>query len=81
MNQIFHTPRGEYLVVSSPVANNKLVDLTLDIYEKKDIGDGRFTFVRILLLPLVYAKDTEPPPSTVKPKTTYLSTLSSFTSK
>lgn len=65
MNQIFHTPRGEYLVVSTTVPNNKFVDLTLDIYERKDIGEGRFSFQRIILLPLVFAKDekqTQKPP-------------------
>lgn len=59
MNQVLHTPRGEYLVVSSPVQNNKLVDMTLDIYEKKDLGDGRYNYVRILLLPLVASVDTK----------------------
>ena len=57
MNQIFHTPRGEYLVISTAVPNNKFVDMTLDIYEKKDLGEGRFTFQRVLLLPLVCARD------------------------
>lgn len=57
MNQVFHTPRGEYVVISSAVPNNKFVDMTLDIYEKKDLGDGRYTLQRVLLLPLVVAKD------------------------
>ena len=78
MNQIFHTPRGEYLVISSPVQNNKLVDMTLDIYEKKDLGGGRFTYERILLLPLVVARSAEPPQPERK---SYLSTISSFVSK
>ena len=63
MNQVLHTPRGEYLVISSPVHNNKLVDMTLDIYEKKDLGDGRYTYVRYLLLPLVASVDPKQTPT------------------
>ena len=78
MNQILHTPRGEYLVISSPVLNNKLVDMTLDIYEKKDLGGGRFNYERILLLPLVLTRAPEPPQPERK---SYLSTISSFVTK
>lgn len=78
MNQVFHTPRGEYVVISSPVLNNKLVDMTLDIYEKKDLGDGKHILTRVLLLPLVVAKDTEQPSPQKK---SYLSTVSTFVSK
>lgn len=61
MNQVFHTPRGEYVVISTAVPNNKLVDMTLDIYEKKDIGEGRYILQRVLLLPLVCARDEKQP--------------------
>ena len=68
MNQIFHTPRGEYLVVTTAVPNNKFVDMTLDIYEKKDLGEGRYTLQRVLLLPLVCAKDDSVKPQLQKPQ-------------
>lgn len=55
MNQVFHTPRGEYIVISTPVLNNKLVDCTLDIYEKKEV-DNKIVLQRILLLPLCLTK-------------------------
>ena len=55
MNQVFHTPKGEYIVISTPVLNNKLVDCTLDIYEKIEV-DNKIVLQRILLLPLCLTK-------------------------
>lgn len=55
MSQIFHTPKGEYLVMFTPIANNKFVNVTLDIYEKVELPNNNFRLERVLLLPLVAA--------------------------
>ena len=55
MSQVFHTPRGEYLVTFTPIPNNKFVNVTLDIYERIELPNNNFRFERVLLLPLVAA--------------------------